>query len=89
MPLTTTKKQELINSNQTHGTDTGSVEVQVAMLSERIRQLSSHLQKNIHDYSSRQGLLKMIGRRKRLLGYLRSQSQERYAALIATLGIRG
>ena len=89
MPLTTTKKQELINSHQTHGTDTGSVEVQVAMLSERISQLSSHLQKNIHDYSSRQGLLKMIGRRKRLLGYLRSQSQERYAALISTLGIRG
>ena len=89
MPLTTTKKQELINSHQTHGTDTGSVEVQVAMLSERISQLSSHLQKNIHDYSSRQGLLKMIGPRKRLLGYLRSQSQERYAALISTLGIRG
>lgn len=89
MPLTTTKKQELINSHQTHSTDTGSVEVQVAMLSERISQLSSHLQKNIHDYSSRQGLLKMIGRRKRLLGYLRSQSQERYAALISTLGIRG
>ena len=89
MPLTTTKKQDLINSHQTHGTDTGSVEVQVAMLSERINQLSAHLQKNIHDYSSRQGLLKMIGRRKRLLGYLRSQSQERYAALIAKLGIRG
>ena len=89
MPLTTTKKQELINSHQTHGTDTGSVEVQVAMLSERISQLSSHLQKNIHDYASRQGLLKMIGRRKRLLGYLRAQSQERHAALIAKLGIRG
>jgi small subunit ribosomal protein S15 len=89
MPLTTSRKQELINDHQTHGTDTGSVEVQVAMLSERINQLSAHLQKNIHDYSSRQGLLKMIGRRKRLLGYLRSQSQERYAALIAKLGIRG
>ncbi len=89
MPLTTTRKQELINEHQTHGTDTGSVEVQVAMLSERINQLSGHLQKNIHDFSSRQGLLKMIGRRKRLLGYLRKISEERYAALIARLGIRG
>jgi small subunit ribosomal protein S15 len=59
------------------------------MLSERIQQLSGHLQKNIHDFSSRQGLLKMIGRRKRLLGYLRAQSAERYAALIEKLGIRG
>ena len=89
MPLTITKKQELINGHQTHGTDTGSVEVQVAMLSERISQLSGHLQKNIHDFSSRQGLLKMIGRRQRLLSYLRSQSQERYTTLIAKLGIRG
>jgi small subunit ribosomal protein S15 len=89
MPLTTTRKQELINEHQTHGTDTGSVEVQVAMLSERINQLSGHLQKNIHDFSSRQGLLKMIGRRKRLLAYLRNISEERYAALIARLGIRG
>ncbi|KEF43399.1 MAG: 30S ribosomal protein S15 [Cyanobium sp. CACIAM 14] len=89
MPLTTTRKQELINTHQAHGTDTGSVEVQVAMLSERIQQLSGHLQKNIHDFSSRQGLLKMIGRRKRLLGYLRRQSEERYATLIAKLGIRG
>lgn len=89
MPLTTTRKQELINEHQTHGTDTGSVEVQVAMLSERINQLSGHLQKNIHDFSSRQGLLKMIGRRKRLLSYLRGISEERYATLIARLGIRG
>jgi small subunit ribosomal protein S15 len=89
MSLTTTRKQELINEHQTHGTDTGSVEVQVAMLSERISQLSGHLQKNIHDFSSRQGLLKMIGRRKRLLSYLRNISEERYAGLIARLGIRG
>jgi small subunit ribosomal protein S15 len=89
MPLTTARKQELINEHQTHATDTGSVEVQVAMLSDRINQLSGHLQKNTHDYASRQGLLKMIGRRKRLLGYLRSQSETRYADLIAKLGIRG
>ena len=89
MPLTTTKKQELINGHQTHGTDTGSVEVKVAMLSERVSQLTGHLQKNKHDFSSRQGLLKMIGRRKRLLGYLNDISKERYSALIAKLGIRG
>jgi len=89
MPLTTTRKQELINTHQTHGTDTGSVEVQVAMLSDRINQLSGHLQKNIHDFSSRQGLLKMIGRRKRLLSYLRQLSDQRYAALVEKLGIRG
>jgi len=89
MPLTTPKKQELINGHQTHGTDTGSVEVQVAMLSERISQLTGHLQKNKHDFSSRQGLLKMIGRRKRLLSYLNGISKERYSALIAKLGIRG
>ena len=89
MPLTTTKKQELINTHQTHGTDTGSAEVQVAMLSERINQLTGHLQANKHDFSSRQGLLKMIGRRKRLLSYLRGISQDRYSQLIAKLGIRG
>jgi len=59
------------------------------MLSERISQLSGHLQKNIHDFSSRQGLLKMIGRRKRLLGYLRGTSEARYTSLIQKLGIRG
>ena len=59
------------------------------MLSERISKLSSHLQQNIHDYSSRQGLLKMIGRRKRLLGYVRGKSEQRYSSLISKLGIRG
>jgi len=89
MSLDTTKKQELINTHQTLGTDTGSVEVQVAMLSERISQLTGHLQQNKHDFSSRQGLLKMIGRRKRLLAYLRSNSEQRYGDLIKSLGIRG
>ena len=89
MSLDTTEKQQLINTHQTHGTDTGSAEVQVAMLSERINRLSSHLQNNIHDFSSRQGLLKMIGRRKRLLSYMRSKSEQRYADTIAKLGIRG
>ena len=89
MSLDTTQKQQLINTHQTHATDTGSAEVQVAMLTERISLLSSHLQKNIHDFSSRQGLLKMIGRRKRLLSYMRNKSEQRYADIIAKLGIRG
>ena len=89
MSLDTTEKQQLINTHQTHGTDTGSAEVQVAMLTERISKLSSHLQKNIHDFSSRQGLLKMIGRRKRLLSYVRNKSEQRYTDLIGKLGIRG
>ncbi len=89
MSLDTAQKQELINTHQTHGTDTGSVEVQVAMLSERISKLSEHLQGNKHDFSSRQGLLKMIGRRKRLLTYVREKSEQRYTQLVAKLGIRG
>ena len=89
MSLDTAEKQKLIETHQVHPTDTGSVEVQVAMLSERISRLSSHLQQNIHDYSSRQGLLKMIGRRKRLLGYVRGKSEQRYSDLISKLGIRG
>ena len=89
MSLDTSEKQQLINSHQTHGTDTGSPEVQVAMLTERISRLSSHLQKNNHDFSSRQGLLKMIGRRKRLLSYMRGKSEQRYTEIIGKLGIRG
>ena len=89
MSLDTTEKQKLINDHQTHETDTGSVEVQVAMLSERISKLSIHLQNNSHDFSSRQGLLKMIGQRKRLLTYVRSKSEKRYSDLVGKLGIRG
>ena len=89
MTLKTETKQKIINKHQTHGTDTGSVEVQVAMLSERISKLSGHLQSNNHDFSSRQGLLKMIGRRKRLLNYVREKSEVRYSSLISKLGIRG
>ena len=87
MTLNTQKKQDLINSHQQHGTDTGSAEVQVAMLSERISQLSDHLQKYIHDFSSRQGLLKMIGKRKRLLNYVKSKRGKRYSDLITKLNL--
>lgn len=89
MSLLQAKKQEIISDYQVHDTDTGSVDVQIAMLSERISQLSSHLQKNKKDYSSRRGLLKMIGQRKRLMAYLQKQDIERYRALIQRLGIRG
>ena len=89
MTLDTAEKQKLIKSHQVHATDTGSVEVQVAMLSEKISKLSDHLQGNIHDYSSRQGLLKMIGKRKRLLSYIKGNNPQKYQDLIKKIGIRG
>ena len=89
MSLDTAEKQKLIQSHQVHATDTGSVEVQVAMLSERIAKLSDHLQGNIHDYASRQGLLKMIGKRKRLLSYIKGKDIKNYQELVKKIGIRG
>jgi small subunit ribosomal protein S15 len=89
MTLLQARKQELISDYQVHETDTGSADLQIAMLTDRINQLSQHLQKNKKDYSSRRGLLKMIGQRKRLMGYLQKQDSERYRALIQKLGIRG
>ena len=89
MPLDTAEKQKLIKSHQVHPTDTGSVEIQVAMLSERITKLSDHLQGNNHDYASRQGLLKMIGKRKRLLSYIKDKNIQRYQELVKKIGIRG
>ena len=89
MSLDTAEKQKLIETHQVHATDTGSVEIQVAMLSKRISKLSDHLQGNIHDFASRQGLLKMIGKRKRLLSYIKDKNNERYQELITKVGIRG
>ena len=89
MALTQQRKQEIISGYQVHETDTGSSEVQVAMLTDRINRLSQHLQANKKDHSSRRGLLKMIGQRKSLLAYIQAGSQERYKALITRLGIRG
>ena len=89
MPLDTAEKQKLIESHQIHATDTGSVEIQIAMLSERISKLSDHLQKNNHDYASRQGLLKMIGKRKRMLSYIKNKDIKNYLELVKKLGIRG
>lgn len=89
MALLQQRKQELISEYQVHETDTGSADVQVAMLTERINRLSAHLRGNKKDHSSRMGLLKMIGQRKRLLAYIQKQDRDRYKALIGRLGIRG
>lgn len=89
MALLQQRKQELISEYQIHETDTGSADLQVAMLSERISRLSSHLKTNKKDHASRMGLMKMIGDRKRLLGYIQKQDETRYRALITKLGIRG
>ena len=89
MSLDTAQKQQIIESHQIHETDTGSVEVQVALLSKRISKLSDHLQNNIHDFASRQGLLKMIGKRKRLLTYIKENDNPKYLHLVKKIGIRG
>lgn len=89
MALTQQRKQELISNYQVHDTDTGSSEVQIAMLSDRINRLSEHLRANKKDHASRRGLLKLIGQRKSLLSYIQKQDREKYQALISRLGIRG
>jgi small subunit ribosomal protein S15 len=89
MALTQERKQELISEYQIHETDTGSADLQIAMLTTRIGQLSSHLKGNKKDHSSRRGLLKMIGHRKRLLSFVKTENPDRYRALITRLGIRG
>lgn len=89
MALLQQRKQEIIDAYQVHDTDTGSADVQVAMLTERINRLSEHLKINKKDHASRRGLLKMIGQRKRLLAYIIKQDPARYRALIDRLGIRG
>ncbi|MDR2671221.1 MAG: 30S ribosomal protein S15 [Oscillospiraceae bacterium] len=82
------KKTEVIQENRIHETDTGSPEVQVAILTERINQLTGHLKEHKKDNHSRRGLLKMVGQRRSLLDYLQKKDVERYRALIARLGIR-
>ncbi|MDP1568903.1 MAG: 30S ribosomal protein S15 [Vicinamibacterales bacterium] len=88
MALTKDKKTELIDSYRTHGSDTGSPEVQVAILSERITYLTEHFKTHAKDHHSRRGLLKLVGQRRRLLDYLKSKDTSRYAELIKRLGIR-
>jgi small subunit ribosomal protein S15 len=85
---TAEQKRELIDSYRTHGADTGSPEVQVALLTARIGELSEHFQTHIKDHHSRRGLLKLVSQRRRLLDYLRGYAPERYQTLIERLGLR-
>ncbi|MBQ6051957.1 MAG: 30S ribosomal protein S15 [Clostridia bacterium] len=82
------KKAEIISANRIHENDTGSPEVQIAILTERIRNLTEHLKTNKKDFHSRRGLQKMIGKRRNLLNYLTKKDINRYRAIIEKLGIR-
>ena len=82
------QKTAIIDANRTHETDTGSPEVQIAILTERINILTAHMQANPQDKHSNRGLLQMVGKRRSLLNYLQKKDIERYRALIAKLGIR-
>jgi small subunit ribosomal protein S15 len=88
MALLKEQKNEIISDNARGDADTGSPEVQVALLTQRISELTEHLKTHKHDHHSRRGLLIMVGKRKRLLAYLQRQDVERYRALIAKLGLR-
>lgn len=88
MPLATEATSNVISEYKTHESDTGSPEVQIALLSARINQLTDHLRVHKKDHHSRRGLMMLVGRRKRLLSYLSGVDIERYRALVARLGIR-
>ena len=88
MPLNKDRKTNIIGSYRTHDSDTGSPEVQVALLSERINYLTEHFKAHAKDHHSRRGLLKLVGQRRRLLDYLKRKDTDRYAELIRRLGIR-
>lgn len=88
MPLLKERKTDIIGENRTHDTDTGSPEVQVALLSARIAQLTDHLKIHKKDHHSRRGLLMLVGKRRRLLNYLSKTDIERYRSLISKLGLR-
>ena len=86
--LATERKQEIIEKFKTHDSDTGSPEVQIALLSERISYLTEHFRTHKKDHHSRRGLLKLVGQRRRLLDYLKSRNIESYRTIIKELGIR-
>jgi small subunit ribosomal protein S15 len=88
MALEREQKTGIITQFQTHAADTGSPEVQIALLTERITDLTDHLRAHKHDHHSRRGLLKMVGKRRRLLAYLADKDIERYRATIGRLGLR-
>ncbi|MBU0517081.1 MAG: 30S ribosomal protein S15 [Proteobacteria bacterium] len=88
MVLTADDKRELVEQYRLHQTDTGSSEVQIALLTERIKQLTEHFKVHKKDHHSRRGLLKLVGQRRRLLNYLKSRDAQRYRELIQQLGLR-
>ena len=88
MPLASAVKADIVKGNARSDTDTGSPEVQVALLTARINELTPHFKTHAKDHHGRRGLLKMVNQRKRLLAYLKGKDAERYTALIAKLGLR-
>ena len=88
MPLQVAQKEQVVKQYQRAGNDTGSPEVQIALLTERIKQLTEHFKIHIKDHHSRRGLLMLVSQRRRLLDYLRSRDVARYRTLITGLGIR-
>ena len=88
MAQTTEKKQEIIEQFKTHATDTGSCEVQIALITDRIKYLTAHFQTHAKDHHSRRGLLKLVGQRRNLLNYLQKKDIAKYRDLIQRLGIR-
>ena len=88
MAMTNAERASIVEAYRTHESDTGSPEVQVALLTERIRYLTEHFQTHKHDHSSRRGLLKLVGQRRRLLRFVKNADVERYQTLIGRLGLR-
>jgi small subunit ribosomal protein S15 len=88
MGLVTEKKQDLIGKFRIHESDTGSPEVQIALLTERINMITDHLKSHTKDFNSRRGLLKLVGQRRRLLTYLKGKESMRYKAVVDSLGLR-
>ena len=88
MSIVKEKKQQIIGEFKKHGSDTGSCDVQIALLSERIASLTEHFKKHKKDHHSRRGLLMLVNKRRKLLAYLKSKDNERYQALIKQLGLR-
>jgi len=86
--LTTKEKEKVMAKHKMHERDTGSADVQIALLTEEIQRLSAHLKKHKKDHHSRRGLLKMVGKRKRLLDYLKDEDEKRYANLVKKLGLK-
>lgn len=88
MSLEQVKKDEIVGKFRTHEKDTGSADVQIALISERIKGLTGHFEKHVKDHSSRRGLLQLVGRRRKLLNYLKKHDVERYKSIIEALSIR-